>query len=206
MNPTITPGFIRDHHPCYEGWTTLYKALDGAPANTELTIGNIVCSNNAADALWCLDLLRPHSDLLRQQVVRAILLPALERNRLAPFVGVTDGWDHVPNLMAIKRWAYSGDQTLLSDELSPRSFAGLATDQIEAIRGVRAAFIELVRYAKDPCCEASTYAIGALIRRVAGLMAQRTYPGYPSEVVARFEEDAQTGDIIRTFTPHFFRN
>ncbi len=203
-NPLITLGFIRDHHPCTDGWARLCKAMGRAPdVNAELSIGDIAVSNNAADALWCLDWLRPHSKLLRQDVVRGILLPALERNCLAPFVGVPNGWDYVPNLSGLRQWV-NFPSKLPEDFLPSIPATGMDTSQREAIHLLREAFVNTGHYACGVCA-VSVYATAGFITASAGFMAQFTYPGYPSEAVAYFESEAQTGDILRTFSPHYFR-
>lgn len=46
---------IREHSPCYEGWTKLLRSLDKTKADDEpVSIVQILDSNGLDDALWCL--------------------------------------------------------------------------------------------------------------------------------------------------------
>jgi hypothetical protein len=46
---------IRDHRPCYAGWTRLLKALNKTQADAEpLAISKILETNGRNDAIWCL--------------------------------------------------------------------------------------------------------------------------------------------------------
>jgi len=104
---------IRNHRPCREGWTRLFRSL-GNPSDmtTTVSIGQIARSNGSQDALWCLRC----DDFDRRDVIRAIF-PSVKRAsvhaddaRVAACIIALDKWlagDDTIDLNAAKSAAYA---------------------------------------------------------------------------------------------------
>ena len=57
---------IREHSPCYEGWTKLLRTLNKTKADDEpVSIVQILDSNGLDDALWCLRAVEGHDREIR---------------------------------------------------------------------------------------------------------------------------------------------
>ena len=96
---------IRAASPCTSGWARLVTRLGNPPKTTQLSLGDIVISNNVTDAWWCIRVLDWSNINVRRAVIRA-LLPSVQRAS----AHTTDQRVHTA-IAALLLWA-NGDDTV----------------------------------------------------------------------------------------------
>jgi hypothetical protein len=109
-NPTTTLAKIRAAHPCSDGWQKLLAGLgyqNGTfDSNREVSLGDIVTTNDMQDAMWVVQCLDWQNIAVRRAVLAGAVLPAVRRI----IHNTTDQRSHQA-LADLEKWC-NGDDTI----------------------------------------------------------------------------------------------
>ena len=194
-NLTMTLEQIRDQRPCEDGWKTLLASLGGArtPLATRVSLGDIVRSNGAADAWWCVRALDWSDATIRRRVVNVLLLTV---RRAATHI--TNGRVHAC-IDTVQRWC-DGDDSVDLKSAARAAAAGAAGAAAEAAAGAEA---YAARAAARAEAEAWTWAgaAKAAAEAMRAYAATRTATWAERTAAGAAELEQQRVDLIAAFPP-----
>lgn len=189
INPLLTLQSIRDHQPCREGWTKLFKAQNRpSDFSMKVSLGDIAFSNGATDAFWCVRALNWRDIEVRRAVISGAVLPTLKRT-----LWHTTDKDIHNCLAVLEQWVDGrAELSSLKDAARPLECGGQLTDPVPYAaratwRAAHAALATCPEFGAD----------GVFV----ALLAVASGNWIDAEARGDAEREAQRQDIIFAFPP-----